>query len=285
MRDWDNLRYFLSVARKGTVSGAAKELGVSHSTVLRRIEQFEGVLGSRLFKRLQRGYELTTAGEALYNDAKSIESGVDRALAKAEGHHDIVEGRLRISQPEAGVLNIYPLYSQFQREHPETTLEIYSTMDTHNMSQQEVDIALRVADMPPDLLVGRCLGTIKARIYASEQYLNRLPKNHTSKDFDWVMWKMPRSGDAKKWFKKNINNPRVVLNAASMTDVVSAVTNDMGVGFLSSHEAAKHKNLVELFDGLVVAEYKLWILTHRDLRNSERVKNFMRFMADGLVLE
>ena len=79
MRDWENLRYFMAVARNGTVSGAAKELVVSHSTVLRRIEQFEKMLDSKLFKRLQRGYALTIAGEKLYNDGKGVfESKVDK---------------------------------------------------------------------------------------------------------------------------------------------------------------------------------------------------------------
>ena len=158
-------------------------------------------------------------------------------------------------------------------------------MNALNINQLEVDIALRVADKPPELLVGRCLGTIKAKLYASKNYLKRLPKNYTPNDFDWVIWKMATEGDARRWFRKTVQNPRIVLNAASMPDVVSAVTNDMGVGFLSSHEAQKHKNLVELCDGMVIAEYKLWILTHRDLRNSERVKSFMRFMSDALKLD
>lgn len=285
MRDWENLRYFMAVARNGTVSGAAKELGVSHSTVLRRVEQFEKILDSKLFKRLQRGYELTRAGQQLYTDGQSIESEIDQLMSQAEGHYDVTGGKLRISQPEIGILSIYPLYAEFQRQHPEITLEVHSTMATHNINQQEVDIVLRIADTPPELLVGRCLGEIKARIYASKHYLKRLPKNHTINDYDWISWQMTANGTASEWFKENISDPRIVLHAESMPDVVSAVLSGMGVGFLSSHEARKHKSLVELFDGLTVGEFKLWILTHRDLRNSERVKTFMRFMAEHLVLE
>ena len=287
MRDWENLRYFLAVARRGTVSAAAKELAVSHSTVLRRIEQFERLLDSKLFKKLQRGYELTAAGEKLYVDAQGIESDVDRVLSHAEGHYDVTQGKLRISQPEAGTLNIYPLYAEFQRLHPDITLEIYSTMAAHNINQQEVDIVLRVAESPPDLLVGRCLGSIKARLYASKQYLQQLPDKHTVNDYDWIIWHMSIDGNAKakQWLDSNVVNPRIALFAESMSDVVSAILNGMGAGFLSSHEARKYPELVELLDGTVVSEYKLWLLTHRDLRNSERVKIFMRFMAENLVPE
>lgn len=285
MRDWENLRYFLAVARKGTVSGAARELAVSHSTVLRRIEQFEKTLDSKLFKKLQRGYELTAAGENLFTQAQKIEGDVDKVLAQAEGHYDVTQGKLRISQPESGILNVYPLYADFRRQHPDITMEIHSTMSAHNINQQEVDIVLRISDDPPDMLVGRCLGSIKARVYASKQYLKRLPKNATISDYEWIVWHSAANTRSKEWFNQHIANPHVVLYAESMPDVLSAVLNDMGVGFLSSHEAGKHPSLVELLDGQVVAEYTLWILTHRDLRNSERVKTFMRFMADNLNLD
>ena len=234
---------------------------------------------------MQRGYELTTAGEKLYTNSQEIEANIDRVLSLAEGQHDVAQGKLRISQPEIGVLSIYPLYTEFRRQHPEITLEIYSTMEAHNISQQEVDIVLRIAESPPDLLVGRCLGSIKGKIYASKQYLRELPENHTLSDYDWVIWQMTADQTAKRWFKKNLIHPRVVLYAESMPDVISAVLNGMGVGFLSSHEARKHSSLVELFDGEIVNEYKLWILTHRDLRNSERVKTFMRFMSEHLIMD
>lgn len=285
MRDWENLRYFLAVARQGTVSGAARELNVSHSTVLRRIEQFESILGSKLFKKLQRGYELTAAGEKLFADGQTIETDIDRMLSRAEGQHDVTQGKLRISQPEMGILNIYPLYTQFKRQHPDITLEIQSTMQTHNVGQQEVDIVFRLADQAPELLVGRCLGTIKAKIYASKQYLKQLPKNHTFQDYDWIVWQLSRTIRSKEWMNKNLQNPKIVLSTPHMPDVVSAIVSGMGVGFMSSHEAQQHKNLVELYDGQIIADYKLWMLTHRDLRNSERVKTFMRFMAENLILD
>lgn len=284
MRDWENLRYFLAVARQGTVSGAARELSVSHSTVLRRIEQFEKILGSKLFKKLQRGYELTAAGEKLFADGQPIGKDIDRVLSQAEGQHDVTQGKLRISQPEIGILNIYPLYADFKRKHPDTTLEIQSTMQTHNVTQQEVDIVFRFAEQPPELLVGRCLGTVKAKAYASKHYLAQLPKNYTADDFDWIKWQMPKGMPSTHWLRDNVQNPRIVFSTPHMPDVVSAIHSGIGVGFMSSHEAAKYKGLVELFDGEIIASYKLWMLTHRDLRNSERVKTFMRFMAEHLIL-
>ena len=285
MRDWENLRYFLAVARKGTVLGAANMLGVSHSTVLRRIEQFESMLNSKLFKKLQRGYELTSAGEELYKNSQSLEGDIERVLAIAEGRSDVTEGKLRISQPEFGILNVYPLYAEFRRQYPDIILEVHSTMDKHNVTQQEVDIVIRLSESPPDLLAGRCLGKVKAKAYASLEYLDSFPKSYTCQDLDWVIWRRRAENFIQFIEHEKISDPNIVLYAEFMPDVVSAVCNGMGVGFLSSHEAQMHDNLVELFNGRVVTEASLWILTHRELRNSERVVTFMRFMGDNLILE
>ena len=282
MYDWDNLRFFLAVAEHGTVSGAAKSLNVSHSTVLRRIEQFESQLDIKLFRKMQKGYELMPEGELLFADARTLSSDVNRVLSKAEGHHQVTTGKLRISQPEPGIISCYSLYSQFQRENPEISLEIYSTMHSHNINQHEVDVVLRISDSPPDLLVGKCLGEIRPKVYASKNYLESLPQNHTIEDYRWVVWLGTYDDTFRAWFQSKGIEPNIALYAGSMQDAVEAVRNGMGVGFLSNIEAQKHGELVELFDGESIRFFKLWILTHRDLRNTHRVQKFMRFMSNSL---
>ncbi|BFM05779.1 LysR family transcriptional regulator [Halioxenophilus aromaticivorans] len=285
MRDWENLRFFLAVARSGTVLAAAKELRVSHSTVLRRIDQFETSLDSKLFRKLQRGYELTQAGETLYAQAQDVAADIDRVLADAEGKDDATGGVLRISQPEIGILNMYPLYAGFRRLHPDITLQIHSTMQPSNVNQQEVDIVFRISESPPDLLVGRCLGQVKAKAYAHQQYLAGLGSQHNSGDYQWILWQPTAEANLALLARENIIDPNVVMYGASMPDVVSAIHHQMGAGFLSTQQAKLHRNLVPLFDGRVFAHYSVWMLTHRDLRNSTRVKTFMRFMADNLNLD
>lgn len=285
MRNWDDLRIFLSVARHGTVSGAARELSVSHSTVLRRIDQFEVSLESKLFRRRQKGYQLTVEGERLFEDTKSLETTINQIFDKAEATNNSYGERLRISQPELGTLNIYPIYAEFRRLHPEITLEIHSTMKPHNITQQEVDVVLRVAESPPDLLVGRCLGQIKPKAYASKSYLDSLPKNHNASDYHWIVWQNTYDDVFKNWFKSKNIKPNVIMYAEQMPDVIDAIKNGMGVGFLSNHEAEKHNGLVELLDGESIRYFRLWILTHRDLRNNPAVSTFMRFVAERLKLD
>lgn len=284
MRDWENLRYFLAVARSGTVSGAAKHLGVSHSTVLRRIEQFEQALDATLFKKLQRGYVLTSAGEKLFADAKLIETDIDQVFTRAEGHHDVAEGKLRISQPENGIIDLHPLYAAFLREHPGISLEIHSTMSTYNLNQQEVDVAFRFTETPPDLLIGRRLAKIKTKVYASRDYLVHKEPNTALNNLEWVLWET-LGESTLEWLNDKVGEPNIVLHSKNMPDILSAIRCGMGAGFLSSNEAEKYPELVPLLGGKSIRTHDFWMLTHRDLRNSERVTTFMRYIADNLSLD
>ena len=85
LKNWDEIRYFLAVARHGSVSAAAKGIGVSHATVLRHVDELEKVLGVKLFRRLQSGYQLSNAGETFYEDALEVESAVLRSISRAHG--------------------------------------------------------------------------------------------------------------------------------------------------------------------------------------------------------
>ena len=92
MKNWDDLRYYLAVARSGTVSAAARELGVSHTTVLRHIDQLEAEAGVKLFKRLQRGYQLSEAGEKLLQEVSHVEADIQSMMARVQGQDDHLAG-------------------------------------------------------------------------------------------------------------------------------------------------------------------------------------------------
>lgn len=285
MHDWENLRYFLAVAAEGTVSGAARELGVSHSTVLRRIENLEQSLDSRLFRKLQKGYVLTGAGESLYAETREVSSEIERAMSIASGQDEARGGILRISQPESGVINVYPLYREFTQRYPDITLEIHGTMEAHNLNQHEVDVALRISESPSELLIGRQLGTIKGSAYATKRYLDTKSGATSLSSYDWIVWQTRNNSLGHDWLKENVVGARIVMYAESAADVVNAICSDIGVGFMSTQEARYHDELVPLISDESIGEFPLWVLTHRDLRHNERVRLFMRFMAENIRLD
>ena len=282
MHNWENLRYYLAVAKRGTVSAAASELGVSHATVLRRIEQMENELGTLLFKKLQSGYELTVAGEKLLVNAEKVEMDIHEMERQFQGQQEQSGGLLRVSQPESDILDLFTHYAEFSREHPEFTLEVHSTMDVESLDRHEVDVAIRVTENPPDLLVGRCLGRIGYGAYASDEYLSGFKKPYNLSEFNWILWHIPPGDRQSRLRELKVEDPNIVLFTTRMSDVISAVRVGMGVGLISHHIARLYPDLVAIPDTDGANNYPVWLLTHRDLRNSARVRTFMRFMASAL---
>ena len=183
MRNWENLRFYLAVAETGTAIGAAQKLGVSHTTVLRRIDQIEHELETKLFKRLQSGYQLTADGERLLPNARQVEQEIQELEIRFHGQDKKTAGKLRVAQPESDVLDLYPLYAAFTRAHPEITLEIRSSYDAANLNKQEADVAIRMVENPPELLVGRRVGQVGFGLYASKSYLKRFKGKFSYADF------------------------------------------------------------------------------------------------------
>lgn len=289
MDNWDNLRYYLEVARTGAVSTAAKQLQVSHATVLRRIDQLEQSLGVKLFKRLQSGYTLSDSGHALWPQALAIETQNLALERQFKGRDKQLSGSIRITQPENHIIDLYNLYAQFTQQYPNIKLEIFPSSTVKNLNRQEADVAIRFTDSPDELLVGRKIGRISFGTYASQTYLQHFKTPPSPADIDWVLWSSPtlkQHNDRQvNRLKRYCNSPKVIMRAESVSDIISAVRAGMGAGVISHVSAKNYPDLVCLEYQDLAPNPELWLLTHRDLREVARIKCFMRFMYEGLSLQ
>ncbi len=288
MKNWDDLRYYLAVARRGTVSAAARELGVSHATVLRRIDQLESDLGVKLFKRLQTGYRLSESGAVLYDAAVEIEAGLRTLQARVQGRDDELAGTIRVAQTENVVVDLYPLYAEFSARHPDIKLEVLLSPSVVNLNKLEADVAIRQTESPDELLVGRRVGRVRFGAYASASYLSRFGTSPAIAELDWVLWdrKVSNWGLEDSCFHqlyRQVAQPRVVMETASYTEIVSAIRAGMGAGFLSDEIVHQHQDLRPIPGCTIATSTSLWVLTHRDLRNVRRIACFMRFISQGLI--
>lgn len=291
MENWDNIRFFIAVARSNTVSAAAAGLGVTHATVLRRIGNFEQELGLKLFHRLQSGYQLTEMGELLLQRALKVEEQTAALTREVEGRDQQLAGRIRVSQPENDVLDLYPLYAKFIKQYPEIQLEIAASHYEASLARREADVAIRFTNTPTETLVGRCIGKVTFGAYCNKQYFRRLkgrefknPKDLA--DIDWVIWRGGSGvvgGDLQcEWLQEKVAAPKIVLQASSVSDVISAARAGIGVGLVSHIVAHHYRDLMPLPRTEIVGHMDVWVLAHQDLRKLPRVQHFMRFMADGL---
>lgn len=145
MIDWDDVRYFLAAARGGSVRAAAKRLGVSHATVLRRIAQLEARLGAQMFEKLPSGYRLTAAGEEVLEFANQMEATSHQLETRVFGRDQSIRGLLRVTLPPFLATHLLmPDIADFARLHPDIEMEIVSTGEVVNLTNREADVAIRL---------------------------------------------------------------------------------------------------------------------------------------------
>ena len=145
MIDWDDIRYFLAVARGGSVRSAAEGLGVYHSTVLRRIAQLEERLGAQMFEKLPSGYRLTAAGEEVLELANQMEASSHQLETRVFGRDQSVSGLLRVTLPPFLATHLLmPDFADFARMHPDIEMEILPSGEVANLTNREADVAIRI---------------------------------------------------------------------------------------------------------------------------------------------
>ena len=172
-QNWDDLRYFLAVARTGTLSGAARQLGTEHTTVARHIQALEDELNNRLFHKSNSGYGLTDAGERLLAGAEAIESAYVSAKAAASSEGQPIIGTVRIGAPDGfGSVFLAPRVRALIDRHPKLEIEILTTTRPFSLLKREVDIAIAHSSPEQMRVVSRRLTDHRMYVYASRAYLN-----------------------------------------------------------------------------------------------------------------
>jgi DNA-binding transcriptional LysR family regulator len=282
--DWSDLRFFLAVAEQGSLGGAARELGVNHTTVLRRINALEQRLGLRLFDRLPSGYAMTVGGEVLLSAAKQVEntiSSLERALA---GQDLRLVGSLRVTTTDTLAASLMmPIISAFRTAHPGIDLELAISNAMFSLSKRDADVAVRPATHPPENLVGRRIGAVAWAVYASIATADRLGKNEDLFSEQWVAGDDNLSGAAAaKWLKERVQSERIAFRADSFLTLRDASAAGLGLAVLPCYLGDLCPALRRIGSPLSELRTELWILTHPDLRRTARVRAFMEFAANAL---
>ena len=293
MKDWDDLRYFLAVARAGNVTAAAANLGVNHSTVSRRIRFFEDRLGVRLFDKLVTGYALTPPAEKMLDDAKKIETGINN-LSRGLSSQDMrLSGSLRMTAPEGIVsIVIMPHIAPFSKMHPAIEIEITATADIKNLNNREADLAIRATNRPPEGLVGRKLTGQGLGKYVSLSYLEERglePNNvsafskQTPPEHTWVG--LIGEKLIPDWINNHYPNARCAAKLDSVYTIYEAVKAGIGIAELPCRLGEADPGLIRVAPQLTVPHQDIWILYHRDMRHTARLRIFSDYLAKIIVAE
>ncbi len=283
--NWDDLKYFLAVARHGSVRGAAKSLSVNHATVSRRIRHFEEQLGNRLFERTPNGYEKTLLGEEIYSEAFYLEERLSSVSRKVAGKDKRLKGDIRITVPESlGEELIMDELAEFSRLHPKIELELIDSARPLNLANREADVAFRICKDPPEHLIGRKLGELHRACYYSAKHQRDMDGPDWVSKTPWISWserfRRPVGQIAKDYPKFQIRHKMM-----SATLQKRACKAGMGVGILLCFAADGDSDLVRVPPYTSESKYSLWLLYHPDLRTSAKIQTFVQFMYHAMEIK
>ena len=275
--NWDDLRFFLSVARAGSLSGSARALGVRHTTVARRLRSLEEELGVRLFDRVQREHRLTPAGEDLFGAALRIEQevrGVDRRLL---GRDEDLRGVLRVSTADAMATTfLMPILADFARRHPEVDLRVMVSNDYVSLTEREADLVIRASNSPPEQLIGRRVARLAFAVYGARGYLEGLDGAPR-----WIGAEggMPN----KAWIAARVGEQSPALTVDEATLTHAAIRAGVGVGLMPCFMGDPDPALIRHLPPEDETRLDLWVLIHSDLKRTARVRVFRDFVIERLL--
>jgi DNA-binding transcriptional LysR family regulator len=281
--NWDDIRIFLGVAKAGSVRNAANILKVNHSTVSRRISAFEENLGVRLFERMPTGYLLTSAGEDLLKTASKIEQEVNNVDRQIMGKDDRMSGPIRITFPPtfADLIIAETLYS-FSIEFPDISFELNGNYNKLDLNKREADLAIRVTNNPPENLIGRKLLSVYGANYVSKELWNTIKHNPKSSLASWIIY--GQSMSHPEHIKKSSFPDAPIKHTINFPEgILSAISAGMGIAQLPCIIADKVPDIMRLPEESAVYYSDLWVLTHKDLRHTLKVKTIMDHMAKSLL--
>lgn len=273
--NWDDVRYFLQLARAGSLSEASRSLAVEHTTIARRVTALERSLGVRLFERLPRGWRLTSEGRELIPLAEAVEK---TSMALERRATSAIGGTVRVSTaPVIATHFLVPRLPAFFAEHPELTLELGTSRQASNLLRGEADIALRVGhhEVPPGLVVKE-IGRVGYGFYGASRMVQRPSASRVFIGFDDEM----RDTAQKQWLDARAKGFRIALRSNDLLAQHQAARAGLGIALLPHLLVEKGDDLVALPDEGPPFERPLSLLFHPSTRRVKNVAAAIRFCSE-----
>jgi DNA-binding transcriptional LysR family regulator len=286
--DWNQVRAFLATAEEGSLSGAARVLGLAQPTLGRQVGALEARLGVVLFERVGRGIALTPTGQALREHARAMGDAATRVALVAAGHAETVAGRICISASDMVASHVLPdLLVALRARAPEIHVEVLATNALSNLLQREADIALRHTRPSEPDLVARLVYEDQAGLYAAPAFLRRHGMPQSAGDLaglPLVGLTTPRRMAAElQRMGIPVAVDDVVVFSDNMAVACQMVASGLGLGILSSDVARGLPGLVRVLPDLPPLPVPVWLVTHRDLHTSRRIRVVFDFLAEAMA--
>jgi DNA-binding transcriptional LysR family regulator len=282
--DWDDLRFFLAVARAGRLTVAARRLGADHATVSRRISALEGALKAKLFERRPQGYALTEHGERLLAKAETMETQALAVSSEIGGADLALSGIVRVGTPDGfGTMFLASRTAGLAAQYPDLEIQLVAMPRLLSLSKREADVAVSLAPPKEGRIVARKLTDYKLALYGSAEYLDRHPAIATPEDLhahemigyiDDLIF-MPEL-DYLDEVSKGLR-PR--LQSSSLVAQLQATVAGGGICVLPHFMASREPRLVRVLPEKISILRSFWLIVHADLKDVARIRATMDFLV------
>jgi len=283
MFDWNDLKYFLAVARNGSTSAAAKAMGTSQSTVHRRLRELEAKLGCELIIRHQTGYRLTERGLAMLKHAEAVESAIISFERNLAASNQSVVGTIRVTCPEAFGYRLMrsDFLAKFQHSFPNLRVEFVVTDKLLDLAKGEADVAIRGVVSSDSQLFGRKIADFPWAVYASCSYTERCGaiarfediNDRSIVEFDGNM----RNHSSARWLRSVAPNAHVAVRANSLPSLLLAVKSGIGCAPLPVIVGDGESDLIRMLGTIPGLISTFYLYIHEDMKKAPRVRAFFDF--------
>jgi DNA-binding transcriptional LysR family regulator len=286
--DWNRARAFLVTAEEGSLSAAARALGMAQPTLGRQVDALEEELGVILFERVGRGFTLTPSGIELLEHVRAMGEAANRVALTAAGQSQSIEGTICIAASEIhAALLLPPILAKLRQAQPGIHIELVASTKASDLRRREADIALRnFAPAEPDLIAKK-IRDIPARLYATPAYLEkignpRLPHDLGKADFISI--------DSTGMFMKGLNTlglnlternfPILTENYLVMWELVK---HGLGIGILDGNLGDAEPRVRRALPDLAPLVFPIWLVAHREVNTSRRIRVVFDLLAEELA--
>ena len=282
--NWDDLKYFLAVAREGQILRASKKLDISQATLNRRISNLEEALGKKLFDRSTTGCMLLPPGQVLLAHAERVEIEMIQTTADLKDDVQTLSGTVRIGAPDGfGISFLAPQLHRLAEQHPQLQIQLVPMPRVFSLSQREADIAITIGRPKKGRLRVRKLTDYSLRLYASRSYLTQWGTPQQLDDLTehrLVGYVEDLIFSSELEYNKQIfGNWRSAIEISGVIGQFEAVRGGAGIGVLHDFMAGKQRSLIPVLPDEPTLSRSYWMVWHESLKNSRRIQVVVEFLT------
>ena len=284
---WDLYRTFDAVLREGSLSGAARALGLTQPSVARHVDALEAAIGRRLFLRTQRGLSPTEAALELKPYAEMMASASAAFLRTSQAAAGEVGGTVRISASEVvGTVHLPAILTKLRRAHPSLALELVLSNALDDLLQRKADVAIRMVRPEQQALVARRVGIIAVGLFARRDYLERRGMPTTIEELpshDLIGYDVETpSIRAIAQHYPMLTRDSFSLRVGNDVAQLFAIRAGFGIGFCQVPIGAGDPELVRVLERDFQIDLETWVVMHEDLRGSARCRVVFDALVEGM---